>query len=114
MRRSGSHRSRRRTRIRTVNQERTPQIAYMRGENAAESDCHGILSLRNPRNILQGERPTGLSLFVIPSFFRHTTMRITSATRARITLPTADARMSVTMFAFRSIIDNIGVRVAME
>jgi len=50
----------------------------------------------------------------MPSFFRHTTMRITSATRARITLPTADARMSVTMFAFRGIIDNIGVRVAME
>ena len=41
-------------------------------------------------------------------------MRITSATRERITLPTADARMSVTMFAFRGIIDNIGVRVAME
>lgn len=41
-------------------------------------------------------------------------MRITRATRARITFPAADARMSVTMFAFRGIIDNIGVRVAME
>lgn len=43
MRRSGSHRSRRRTRIRTVNQERTSQSAYMRGEKRC-----GIRLSRNP------------------------------------------------------------------
>ena len=54
MRRSGSHRSRRRTRIRTVNQERTPQIAYMRGEKRC-----GIRLSRNPIVAQSAEYPAG-------------------------------------------------------
>ena len=54
MRRSGSHRSRRRTRIRTVNQERTPQIAYMRGEKRC-----GIRLSRNPIVVESAEYPAG-------------------------------------------------------
>ena len=70
----------------------------MCGKGVAESNQHGIRllrirSLRKSVNTQQGERPTSLSLFVIPSFFRHAIVRISRAMCARIAFPTAHARM---------------------
>ena len=86
----------------------------MRGEKRC-----GIRLSRNPIVAQSAEYPAGGEAHR-PLPFCHTVifssyiMRITRATRARITFPAADARMRVTLFAFRGIIDNIGVRVAME
>ena len=70
----------------------------MCGKGVVESNQHGIRllrirSLRKSVNTQQGERPTSLSLFVIPSFFRHAIVRISRVMCARIAFPTAHARM---------------------